>query len=196
MTTGDIICPECGRYVVHLWGCPCKKKVPFYENKYLSYEEEAIKEVLLAARKVQEFLWGDINKGIGGEEFRRMLRKRLAKLDEVDLGKPYWRVEFRKRLLQVAAIAVNAIGKLDGGYDFVHKGVPSNLPQHADKVEEEVCEHERTLHTDNDSNPEHRYWVSCKKCGLYGEHAQDKLKAHLNFEQKVNLEHHQEERSS
>ena len=99
-------------------------------------EEAAIAETIVAARVVQDFLWKEINVGQGAEEFRRMFRKRLSKLDAIDLDRPYWRIEFRKRLLQVAAIAVNVIGKLDSGYTFVDQGAPSSLPEHSEKTDE------------------------------------------------------------
>ena len=82
------------------------------KNDILSTEEEVIKEVLISARNIQEFLWGNINKEIDFEEFRAMIRKRVAKLDEIDTSKRYWRIEARKRLLQLAAISTNAINKI------------------------------------------------------------------------------------
>jgi hypothetical protein len=94
-------------------------------------EEKAIIEVIRAARTIQDFLWRDLHDNTGAEEFRRMFRKRVSKLDNISFDNPHWRVEFRKRLLQVAAIAVNAIGKLDRGHVFADKGVPSNLPEYA-----------------------------------------------------------------
>lgn len=45
----------------------------------LKTEEEVIKEAIIAARKVQEFLWSDMNNEAGLEEFKRMFRKRLKK---------------------------------------------------------------------------------------------------------------------
>ena len=50
-------------------------------------EERALGEVVLAARKVQEFLWGEADKGFDWEEWKRMFRKRVARLDEVDDGR-------------------------------------------------------------------------------------------------------------
>ena len=95
-------------------------------------EEKNIAEVIRAARVIQEFLWGGMNRDIGLEEFKRMFRKRVAKIDEIRMSNPHWRVEMRKRLLQTAAISVNMIAKIDNDeirHDGIHPTVPSNLPQ-------------------------------------------------------------------
>jgi hypothetical protein len=114
--------------VAELEAAPCEA------CERVTNEDAAIIEVIRAARTVQDFLWREVNDHVGAEEFRRMFRKRLSKLDAIDLDKPYWKVEFRKRLLQVSAIAVNAIHRLDTGYDFKNKGAPSNLPQYSSAV--------------------------------------------------------------
>lgn len=64
-------------------------------------KEEKIAEILLAVRKLEDFLWGEHNKKL--EEWRRMLRKRMAKLDGIDLTNPDWTVELRKREMQVGS---------------------------------------------------------------------------------------------
>lgn len=98
----------------------------------MSTEEKAIKEVIVAARKIQDFLWTGINIGAGFEEFRRMLRKRLVKMDEIKFTNPYWKIEARKRLLQLAAISVQAIGRLENpGFQG------TNLGEYADPVKDE-----------------------------------------------------------
>lgn len=92
-------------------------------------EEQNILEVIKAARLIQEFLWTDINDQCDVEEFKRMFRKRVYKIDQIETSNPYWKVELRKRLLQTAAIAVNCITKLDN--DLLLKSNPdliSNLP--------------------------------------------------------------------
>lgn len=100
-----------------------------------SREEEAIKEVIVAARTVQTFLWGDSNGEWGLEEWRRMFRKRVAKLDEVDESNPHASVELKKRLLQTAALAVALIAVIDrvGVPERSPDAPPSNLPQFAQK---------------------------------------------------------------
>jgi hypothetical protein len=95
-------------------------------------EHETIAEVIEASRTIQEFLWGDMNEGAGLEEFKRMMRKRVAKVDEIDISNPHWRVELKKRCLQTAAICVNIITKIDNDqitHGGIHPSLPSNLPQ-------------------------------------------------------------------
>lgn len=96
-------------------------------------EEENILEVIKAARIIQDFLWGGMNDGIGLEEFKRMFRKRIIKIEEITMSNPYWKIELRKRLLQVAAIAINLITKIDNNEinrEDIHSDKPSNLPQY------------------------------------------------------------------
>ena len=100
-------------------------------------EEQTIIETIRAARTIQEFLWGGMNAEIGLEEFKRMFRKRIAKLEEIEMSNPHWRVELKKRLLQTAAIAVNLITKIDNDqliHDGIHPDKPSNLPEYARPV--------------------------------------------------------------
>lgn len=102
-------------------------------------EDVTIFEVIKAARTIQEFLWSGMNEDAGLEEFRRMFRKRLAKIEEIRLDNPFWRTELKKRLLQTAAIAVNLIHKLDSGQELgegVHPTLPSNLSEYTEKVED------------------------------------------------------------
>lgn len=100
-------------------------------------EEKNIAAVIKAARQIQEFLWADMNNGAGLEEFKRMFRKRLSKIEEIDMNNPHWKVELKKRLLQIAAISVNLMTKLDKN-EIIHGGIhpikPSNLPQFRDRI--------------------------------------------------------------
>lgn len=112
------------------------------QESRLTTEEETLFDVILAARCIQEFLWGEMNAVAGLEEFKRMFRKRLAKLEEVTMENPHWRVELKKRLLQTAAIAVNLITKIDNGqltHEGIHPTLPSNLPAYADPVSARTC---------------------------------------------------------
>ena len=96
-------------------------------------EEKAIIQVIRAARTIQEFLWSDMNEESGLEEFRRMFRKRVAKIEAITMDNPHWRVELNKRLLQTAAICVNLMAKSITGrltHDGIHPTLPSNLPQY------------------------------------------------------------------
>lgn len=93
-------------------------------------EEKIMIDIMKSARNVQEFLWEDMNKNASIEEFRRMLRKRLAKIDDLDVNNPYYKIELKKRLLQTACICVNFIGQLDGREMLEYNDVASNLPQY------------------------------------------------------------------
>jgi len=97
----------------------------------LTDEEQYILQVIRAARVIQEFLWADMNVESGLEEFRRMFRKRLAKIEAISMDNPHWQVELNKRLLQTAAICVNLMAKTAAGrltHDGIHPTLPSNLP--------------------------------------------------------------------
>jgi hypothetical protein len=95
-------------------------------------EEKNIIKVIKAAREVQEFLWRDMNDEAGLEEFKRMFRKRVSKLEKINMSNPHWKIELKKRLLQVAAISVNLITKIDNNelkHEGIHPCMVSNLPQ-------------------------------------------------------------------
>lgn len=88
-------------------------------------EEQAIAAVIGAARCVQEFLWGEKNAALELGELRRMFRKRVVKLEEVDPANPHAAVELKKQLLQAAALAVAMIGRIE------RDGVPPAEPSGA-----------------------------------------------------------------
>ncbi len=97
-------------------------------------EDQSIIEVIKSARSIQEFLWSDMNEDIGLEEFKRMFRKRLAKIDQIDLSNPHWRIELKKRVLQTAAISVNLLTKLENNkiiFGGIHPTLPSNLSEYS-----------------------------------------------------------------
>ncbi len=98
-------------------------------------EEKVVQEAIIAARKIQTFLWGDANGEWGLEEWKRMFRKRVAKIDAIDESNPHAAVELRKRLLQTAALAVALITVVEkvGIPERSSDAPPSNLPQFADK---------------------------------------------------------------
>ena len=104
----------------------------------MNEEDKQIAEVIRAARTIQEFLWSGMNNGAGLEEFKRMYRKRVVKIEAIQLSNPHWKVELRKRLLQTAAISVNLIHKLDNNepiYEGTHPSMETNLPQFAEMPE-------------------------------------------------------------
>ena len=82
--------------------------------------------VLIAARRVQTFLWGLTDHYYGLEEYRRMFRKRWAKIDEIDLRNPHWPIEMKKRLLQNASLCVALVAKLNK----IDPAAVTNLPQY------------------------------------------------------------------
>ena len=59
----------------------------------LTAEEEQIKEVIIAARTLEEYLWGEYNGEWNIEEWRRMFRKRLQKIDDIDVNNPHAIIE-------------------------------------------------------------------------------------------------------
>lgn len=97
----------------------------------LTKEEEQIKEVIIAARTLEEYLWGEYNGEWNIEEWRRMFRKRIQKIDDIDVNNPHAIIEMRKRLMQNAALSVALMKILDTkGIPTNKCDIPSNLPQY------------------------------------------------------------------
>ncbi len=96
-------------------------------------EEKYLFDSIISARKVQEFLWGFVNSEWGIEEWRRMFRKRIQKLDDINQDNPHWKVELRKRLLQNTALGIALLALLDRKDlpDGIHPTVPSNLDDYS-----------------------------------------------------------------
>lgn len=126
-------------------------------------EEKQTVELIKSARNIQDFLWGEMNDECGLEEFKRMLRKRLVKIDDIELTNPHWKVEFRKRLLQLGAIAIQVMVRLDNDqikHGGTHPTLPSNLPKYATPLSKSKCichgyDGEPYLHEVNDKCPVH-----------------------------------------
>ncbi|KKM75488.1 hypothetical protein LCGC14_1389820 [marine sediment metagenome] len=97
-------------------------KPPEDKGRLLTPEEKALANIIMSARTIQEYLWGRENKRFGFEEWRRMFRKRVVKLDGIDEANPYAMTELKKRVLQVGALAVALLAILD----------KENLPEHRD----------------------------------------------------------------
>jgi hypothetical protein len=71
---------------------------------------------LLAARTVQDFLWGPKRTSSQSwDTWINVLEKRIWKMREVDRTGRQWQVEARKRLLQVAAVAIAMVEWIDAG---------------------------------------------------------------------------------
>jgi len=99
----------------------------------LTNEEEQIKEVIIAARTLEEYLWGEYNGEWNIEEWRRMFRKRIQKIDDIDVNNSHAIIEMRKRLMQNAALSIALMKILDTkGIPLNECSIPSNLPQYAE----------------------------------------------------------------
>jgi hypothetical protein len=102
-------------------------------------ESKAMAEALVAARTVQTFLWGAANGAWGVEEWRRMFRKRVAKIESISPDNPHAGVELRKRLLQTAALSIALIGIIDRDgvpWESSPNAPPSHLPTFSEPVSE------------------------------------------------------------
>lgn len=75
--------------------------------------------VALAARHIQDFLWGGSpGRSCRPESWDAYLvacEKRITALRKLDRTRPSWKIEGRKRLLQLATIAVALMERVDGG---------------------------------------------------------------------------------
>ncbi len=111
--------------------------VDAYVNTALTEEEEILRGVIISARQVQTMLWGGANCSWGLEEWRRMFRKRIAKIDAIAEDNPHAHVELKKRLLQTAALAIALINIIDEAGCIpkrVADALESNLPEYADPL--------------------------------------------------------------
>lgn len=101
-------------------------------KKIFTDEEEQIKEVIIASRKIEEYLWGEYNGQWNIEEWKRMFRKRIQKIDDIDINNPHAIIEMRKRVMQNAALSIALMKILDTrGIPTDKCDIPSNLPQYA-----------------------------------------------------------------
>jgi len=94
-------------------------------------EERALAAAISAARQIQTFLWGEANEKWGLEEWLRMFRKRVSKLEDINRENPHASVELKKRLLQTAALSIALLGIIDRDgvpWDAAAEAPPSNLP--------------------------------------------------------------------
>ena len=99
----------------------------------LTQEEQYLFDSIIAARQVQEFLWGKYNDKWDLEEWKRMYRKRWAKIDEIDAKNPHYMIELKKRILQNAALSIAMLVKIENNEIQEACEVPSNLPGYAEK---------------------------------------------------------------
>lgn len=97
----------------------------------MDVEEKYIKESIIAARKIQTFLWGVSNGSWGIKEWRRMFIKRVKKIEDIDYNNPHAMVELKKRLLQNAALSIALLAIIDGKNKIEKDSeIPSNLPNY------------------------------------------------------------------
>lgn len=79
-------------------------------------EERIIAEIIVAARNVQEFIWGENSQDCivaDRTTWTEMFQKRADKIREVRLTHPHAFYELKKRLLQQAALSVKCIAILE-----------------------------------------------------------------------------------
>lgn len=101
------------------------------DNKLdLSHEEKYIYEAIMSARKIEEFLWGEFNPQWNLDEWKRMFKKRIEKIDDINISNPHAIIELKKRLLQNAALSIALLGILEKGGTNENCELPSNLPQY------------------------------------------------------------------
>ena len=94
----------------------------------MTEEERYLFDAIISARKIQQFLWGFVNNEWGLEEWRRMFRKRLKKIDDIDPSNPHWKVEMKKRVLQNTALGIALLALIDRN-DFA-EGVHPTVSQY------------------------------------------------------------------
>ena len=75
----------------------------------LKNEEKEIYDIIIAARKIQDFLWGYANDNWTIDEWKKMFKKRIQKIDDIDIENPHAITELKKRLLQNAALSVKLL---------------------------------------------------------------------------------------
>lgn len=88
----------------------------------LTPEEQIIFEVIVAAREVQDFLWQDMS--LQYQDFQNsfqiwldVFQKRVVKISQIDFNNPSAKVELRKRILQQAALSIQALKVLSNEGD-------------------------------------------------------------------------------
>ena len=93
-------------------------------------EEIYLFESIKAARNIQDFLWGDYNKKWDLEEWRRMFKKRMVKIDNIDINNPHAKIELKKRVLQNTAVGISLLRRIDKEEIYLTSEIKSNLPEY------------------------------------------------------------------
>lgn len=79
-------------------------------------EERIVAEAIGTARKVQDYIWGELNlsnKPFDKDCWIEVFQKRVVKISRIDESNPNYRAELRKRVLQQAALSILALEVLD-----------------------------------------------------------------------------------
>lgn len=80
-------------------------------------DEQLIAEAILEARKIQDYLWADLTEARKGYydpvAWKNYFQKRVDKINQLDRLHPNYIVELRKRVLQQAALSIQALKILD-----------------------------------------------------------------------------------
>lgn len=99
----------------------------------LNNEEQYLFDAIISARKIQEFLWGEYNSQWDLEEWKRMFKKRIVKIDDIDSNNPHAKIELKKRVLQNAALCIALLNVIDNDMINENCNIPSNLPQYEER---------------------------------------------------------------
>ena len=97
-------------------------------------EEIYLFQSIKAAREIQDFLWGDYNIKWNLEEWKRMFKKRMVKIDHINPDNPHAKIEFRKRILQNTAVGISLLRRLEKGEIEKNCYISSNLPEYKSEV--------------------------------------------------------------
>jgi len=102
----------------------------------ITTEEKIIYDTIISARKIQQYLWGRCNSKWGILEWAKMFKKRIVKIDDIDINNPHAIIELKKRLLQNSALCVALLALIEKSeavkilQDDTNQNIPSNLPQY------------------------------------------------------------------
>lgn len=100
----------------------------------LSEEEQKILSIIKSAREIEDYLWGENNEKWNLREWILMLRKRIVKIENIDYNNPHAAIELRKRVMQMGAVSVAFLKKIDkDGIPPETCDIPSNLQEYEDK---------------------------------------------------------------
>lgn len=112
----------------------------------LTVEEKLIYDAITSARTIEEYLWGEFNSQWNLEEWKRMFRKRINKIDDIDISNPHAKIELKKRLLQNSALSIALLGILETGCTNENCDVTSNLPEYDKEENNDIKEEREFIH--------------------------------------------------